>query len=421
MFKLIHKNHQGVTLVELLIAVAILGMIIPLLGGLLSNFIELNNLTIDKWDVQTAARMACRDFEKNKDGFTQAYQLDLLYDPVIEKGVTLKNDGTIEWKDSATPYVMNQESISDTSDEHTSELFTYIFSAETWKEDGTYLGELLYKREFGSTNSVLLLNDYGLGETPVSVTFSMGTNVDLGGNKYTDSNVIVHFGAGKTDIDFSYDTSFALVNNTRNINYSEGVLICEEEWLDDTGVPQAYPAGWDNYDLYIASQANSTNGFPTANSEGNYATNCTIKSGENTIPVVISGAKSYNMTGLNAQGKTETVQAPAIAQQANLLRYKSPTAESSQSSPEDKTTNTNVATCLTGFAMAGSDMADKVLGSIRLFRDEVLRGTEFGDWFIHQYYYEWSPFLIEHTAFLKPVYQAILIPVSYVCEFIAKL
>ena len=103
------------------------------------------------------------------------------------------------------------------------------------------------------------------------------------------------------------------------------------------------------------------------------------------------------------------------------MRFISPEAYFSEDGTSTSLEGHALASCLAYFVMNGTDMGDRVLDNLRLFRDNVLRGTEFGDWFIHQYYYVWSPFLIENTAFLKPVYQAIFTPISYICEFIAKL
>ena len=103
------------------------------------------------------------------------------------------------------------------------------------------------------------------------------------------------------------------------------------------------------------------------------------------------------------------------------MRFISPAAYHSKGDVADTTQSMDLANCLSDWTFSSVINGDFYLDKIKTFRDEVLRGTEFGEWFIHEYYYTWSPFLIEHTAFLKPVYKAILIPVSYVCEFVAKL
>ena len=432
MFKLIHKNKKGFSVIELLVCVAVLGLVIPLAGNILYNLINFNNVVIDRWDVQAAVKLVCGDFENNKDGLTNAFQVDLIYDPVIEEGVILdKATGYIVWKNGAnSSKVMLQEGIGVNTEEHKSNVYTYIFSAKTWDTEGLYLGELLYMRSYGDTRSHLLLSDYGLGNIPVSVSFSLGTTKGLitqAGNDpfYTQNTITMHFRSGKEDIEYGYDTSFAIVNidtSTRPINYSGGKLVTELAWLDtDSKTSLAYVAGWDDYDLnYKNGILTTDNGFPTATvrQDGTtyYETGYVNGAGE---PAVIE--ETFQMEYKDENGDAQTVVAPVIAREGNVLRYKSPTAEKTHGTVEEKGAPTNVASCLTGFAMMGSSFRDEVLGNIRMFRDNVLRGTEFGDWFIHQYYYEWSPFLIEHTAFLKPVYQAILIPVSYVCEFIAKL
>ncbi len=437
MFKLIHKNRKGVSLVELLVCLAVLGLVLPLAGNVLYNFINFNNVIIDRWDVQAAVKLACGDFENNKDGMTSAYQLDLIYDPVIEEGVILDREtGYISWKNNAEPIVINDEGIAVTEDAHKDDVFTYIFSAKTWDTEGAFLGELLYMRSYGDTRSHLLLSDYGMGNIPVSVTFSVGTteNMHMSDDSdpfYTKNTVTLHFRSGKEDVKFGYDTSFVITNLYRNINYTKdgSALISEEEWLqgvnDDDKVALAYTAGWDNYNLNYKNQALvNDNGFPKSTGEGDegkpyYTAKYRIgENGEGNVTI----NETMTMEYVNKDGSTKTVNdTPVIAREANILRYKSPLAEREKGEVVKQTTGAHIATCLVGFSMVGSNMRDQVLGNIRMFRDNVLRGTEFGDWFIHQYYYVWSPFLIEHTAFLKPVYQAILIPVSYVCKFIAKL
>lgn len=429
MFKLIHKNRKGLSLVELLVCIVILGLVLPLAGKLLYSSINLHNVTVDKWDVQTAVRMACNSFESNSDGLMNAFQVDLIYDPIIDKGVTLKSDGTIEWKEPGyqSCWVMNAEGISVDDDAHKSDVFTYIFSAPTWDENENYLGELLYMRDYGDTNSHLLLDEYGLGDIPVSVTFSMGTTelLDRASSEYTDENIMVHFGSGLEAINYNFDTAIAVVNNARPINYSGGSLVCEAKWMNSDGVtPMAYPAGWDEY--YLDTDASGAfvddNGFPsTTTKDGSTYYSASYVNSSNT-PVEVKINQTFSMEVVDDEGNVEkTVTAPVVARQANILRYKSPTAEKTQGTVTEKGTNTNVASCLTGFAMMDSGLKDEVLGNLRMFRDGVLAGTEIGDWIIDQYYYEWSPFLIEHTAFLKPVYKAVLVPVSYVCEFIATL
>lgn len=430
-----HNNRKGFSLPELLIVIAVLALLLPLAGMVLYNFLNLNNAVVDRWHIQSAVRLACNDLENNKDGLTNAFQLDLMYDPVIEDGVILdRSTGNITWRNgSGSCNVMNAEGIEFSSEAHKSDVFTYIFSAETWDTEGVYLGELLYMRGYGDNRSHLMLNDYDMGDIPVSVTFSVGTTENMESEDesspyYTKNTIVVHFSSGMKEIEYGYDTSFAIVNintESRPINYSGGKLVCDSRWLDDSGLPVVYVAGWDNYGLnYNDAGLTTDNGFPKGKipqiGEGMtsiyYETNCKNSSDQT---VVIS--ETFDLEHEADDGSTETIEAPVIAREANVLRYKSPSAEKTQGEAEDKSTGTNVASCLTGFAMMGSDMKDQVLGNLRMFRDNVLRGTTFGDWFIHEYYYTWSPFLIEHTAFLKPVYKAILIPVSYVCGLIAKI
>lgn len=434
MFKLIHKNNSGLSLTELLVCLVILALVLPMGYQTLHSIATLNNATIDQWDVQTAAKIASRDFETNKEGLANALQVDLLYDPVVEGGVTIDDAGNITWRDgSATSKTMLPEGASLDTISKAGDVYTYIFSTPTWNTSGDYLGELLYIRDYSAGKSRLLLLDYGLENIPISVTFSVGTTESLlrDNHKYTSNSVVIHFRSGLDDLHYGYDATFSMVNLSRPINYSDGTLVSDVKWINEDSVPVAYTVGWDAYTLNYNNSGNliTDKGFPKAETPDDGTAPYYVAkyddedSSGNLIVRETKISETFDMKVYNEDGVYEkTISgAPVIARQGNVLRYKSPAAEKEHSTPKEQISGVNIATCLTGYAMAGSDMADKVLSNIRLFRDNVLRGTEFGDWFIHQYYYVWSPFLIEHTAFLKPVYQAILIPISYVCGFLAKL
>lgn len=412
MFKLVHKNKKGVTLVELMVTLVVLGLVIPLAGQILYSLTNFFNMATYRWEIQSAVKLACTKFETERDTIINAYEADVLYDPIVAGGITVKSTNPLdfEWRGieiptdeefdpqktyskstRENPYVVATEGVKNSED-----LYTYIFSTPAFDEGGNYLGTYLFVREFNTENSTLFLDKEGFGTVPVNIKFSLkvapggidpvtgAENPALANDNgdYLKQTVHFDFESGLTNVtNYKVETEFALINAEREINApstNTQQQIMLDSWLHPSDDKKnAGPAGW-------------VKGYPT---EGDTTTSFTY--GSDTIHTV----KNYG----------------------NVMRFISPAAFKDQSGTggEDKTMD--LASCLTDWTFSNVVNADVYLDNIKLFRDNVLRGTEFGDWFIHQYYYVWSPFLIEHTAFLKPVYQAILIPVSYVCEFIAKL
>ena len=411
MFRLVHKNTKGLSLIELLVCIVILGLVVPIAGQILYSLTNVFNTTVDRWDIQTAVRLASRQFETNKDGLTNSYETDILYDPAIDTGVLISSDySSITWLDGVqkpgstqkAPFTMSPEGINQTGS------YTYIYSAPAWFNDngskGAYIGELLFIRDYGSKYSRLILNDYGLGNVPVSIEFAVGTteNFTEQTKKYQGDIVKITFSSGNNTIsNYTLDGIFALKNHTREINYisEDTAMVFEKEWLLGNAI-KAHPAGWSETDLI----GNTSVGYPKT----------TEVNGENVFKAKYEETAN-NFIEINLP-KNDTV-----SKTGNVIRYKSPTAQGTHGEPKDNKYGGNIATCLSAGVMSGSALSDKVLGNLRSFRDNVLAGTEFGDWFIHEYYYTWSPFLLEKTEFLKPVYKAVLVPLSYVCGFIARL
>lgn len=426
MFKLVHKNNKGFSLVELLICVAILALVVPLAGQVLFSFAGVNNNITDKWHVQTAVRLACNEFNAAKDGLTNAYQVDVLYDPIIENGVILNNDGTFYWKGGyGSSYVMNAEG---TQVNVETDPYSYIFSAKTWNNEGEYLGELLYFRESGAKNSKLLLGAAGFGDVPIDISFSLASTefVRDEGVRYTNESIFINFKSGKEDMyPYELQTAFAIVNNMRSINKKDigggENLVFDKKWMDASGNPAAYPAGWTNHNINTGGGTNFPSSTTVTNGDGS-TTSTFVANYLDTQGAVqemkISGTYEVD---LNGDGQiTTTENKSVITREGNLLRYVSPTAQATQGDVATRKSGANIATCLTGWAMMGSSFEQSVLTNLRAFRDNVLKGTTFGDWFIEQYYYVWSPFVVKNLEVLKPVIKAVLIPVSYICGEIAK-
>lgn len=414
MFKLVHKNRKGFTMVELLVTLVVLGIVIGMAGNLLYQLTNFNNMANYRYEIQTAVRTAYNKFESKSNSIIQSYQADVLYDPNIASGITftvedisgvaLKAGEHFNWNSGSEPLAFS----ADSGDS----LYTYIFSTPATSKDGNNLGMLLFIRNYNTETYELYLDPEGLGTLPVEIRFSIGTNVPPVRSEndydkketptsYVSHSIGVIIKSGRDDVtEYAVDSAYTLENimqNNKTINFVGSKLVYESAWGEDGKVG---PAGWVYGSKYDVTD------------EDNNVTTVTVSNFPET------SALNFADNGNQDIVKAET---DRLTEYGNIMRFISPEAYQSGNATDSQTDNIEMASCFTGWAMRGDEMAERVLDNLRDFRDEVLRGTEIGDWIIHEYYYTWSPFLIENTAFLKPVYQAVLVPVSYVCEFIANL
>ncbi len=389
MFKLLHKNRKGFSLVEVMVTVTILGLVMGIAGTIIYMMTNSYNASSYRWEIQSAVQLACTKFETNSDLITNSKQLDIFYDETVAGGIVYnKETGTFTWKNGGNPYVMPAEGTADGD-------YSYIFSTEAEDTEGNYLGYFMFIKDYDSTTSELFLDNEGFGEVPVKIELSIATDeLELNTNdpSYQNNGVKMLFKSGNEEIlEFEVETAYVLenINATKQIGMEGGKLILEDSWVVNN-TAKAYPCGWS--DETINNGNKEMHGYPAM---------ATTYGADN---------KVYNFS--NAQ----------LQKTGNVLRFLSPLSDMSVEDGEGQGTTSHKGSCITAYSFSdGTEMSERVLSNLRNFRDEVLRGTEFGDWFIDVYYNKLSPFLIEHTAFLKPVYRVILTPISFVCDFIADL
>lgn len=391
MFKLIN-NKKGISLVELIITVVIVGLVIVLSGTAFSLFANTHEKAATRWQVQNAVRLASAKFETETDLITNSKILDVFYDETVANGILYDEaTNTFTWKDGKTPYVVPNEGSKD-------EDYSYIFSTPAWDKNNEehYLGYFLFIKNCNETTSALFLDNEGFGEVPVQIELSIATDElqhETGDPSYQSNGVKIVTKSGNENItEFQAETVYILENfsATKVINHDGGNLILEEDWVVD-GVAKAYPCGWS--DATVNGGNKEQHGYPKT------ATNY----GEN-------NSKVYNF------------QSSELQNTGNVLRFLSPLSDMKVEDGEAQGYSGGKASCISSWLFEdGTVMGERVLDNLRNFRDNVLRGTEIGDWFIDFYYNDLSPFMIENTAFLKPIYKAILEPLSYVCDFIANL
>ena len=417
MFKLI-QNKKGVSLIELIVTFAIVGFVFALVGTIFFMFSDTFQSASQRWRIQNAVRIAGAKFETETNLIANSKMLDVFYDSVIADGIWYnKENNTFTWR-SGAPYIVPNEGTKD-------EDFSYIFSTPAYdsedegEENPKFLGYFLFIKNFGETNSGLFLDVEGFGDTPVEVELSISTDYiepivtkNAGesdeeyntryntavteakrASSYQNNGVKLVMKSGNEDvIVYQVETVYTLENfsGSKVVNRENGNLILKEEWIEN-GVLKAYPCGWSDVDINSGNK--EQRGYPSLQTK--YGAN---------------NEKTYNFT--NAQLETT----------GNVLRFLSPLSDMAIQPGDAQGTTSHKASCIqTWLFEDGTAMGERVLDNFRNFRDNVLRGTEFGDWFINFYYNDLSPFMIENTAFLKPVYKAISKPLSYVCDFIANL
>ena len=72
MFKYVQKNKKGVSFVELVIVVAIMGLVVPLAGQLLYSLVNFSNSADYRWHIQSAVQLACSKLESERDIVTNS-------------------------------------------------------------------------------------------------------------------------------------------------------------------------------------------------------------------------------------------------------------------------------------------------------------------------------------------------------------
>ena len=444
MFKFLHKNKQGLSLVELIIAVAIVGFVMSLAGQLLYSMTKVYNLAEQRWDVQNAVQLACNKFESGTDSIVNSYKADLLYDTTLEDGMVYNTEtGAISY--NTTNVVMPTEGAVDNANS-----YSYIFTAMTYDQNGNELGYFMYYRDFDDASTSLLLNTDGFGETPVRLSFRVASSVPLlqeqtDGTfalradedqhyKFMDSTVELNVTSGREDIsNYSMTTQYTLYNfNGRSLTTEGSEYVLEKNWVN-----KVYPAGWmpvykvdtDTTGSYVFARegdtvllANGSN-VTAGSGTGQTGTAITVSGGPKADAagqVKVKYIESHNPTVYSTAAQAVDC-SNYIYGEANMIRFISERAAMAKGNIDQLTTSVKMANCLMNFLFAdGTVDGGRVIGALHDFRDNVLKGTTVGDWVINQYYNVWSPALIKQE-WLHPILKFAIKSASYVCGVVANI
>lgn len=378
---------------ELIIAVTLVGFIIPLAGQLLVNFTKVFNTASRRWEIQSAVHLACNKFEKNRDSIVNAQRADLLYDKALEQGVVYDQETkTITWKQASA--VMPTEGLRDTNN-----VYTYIFSVPAYdSKTNDYLGKFLFIRDFDAERSTLFLENEGMGDVPVNISFRVATSPDAlkknnetneyelkedQTNRYLTSTVEIDFTSGVEDVtNYEVITQFTLYNfSGRSMTMEGSYPVLEQAWLNTV-----YPAGWSADDEVVGRPGGA-------------------------IPYITSrNPTKYSATPFDCS--------EYIKGDANMMRFISERAVDSKGDVSELTASVDMASCLTQLLFIdGTREGARTVGALREFRDNCLKGTAVGDFIIDEYYNSWSPALVEvckENPTAGKVIKAVLKPVSKV-------
>lgn len=378
---------------ELIIAVTLVGFIIPLAGQLLYDFTQVFNMASRRWEIQSAVHLACNKFEKNRDSIVNAHRADLLYDKALEQGVVYDRETkTITWKQASA--VMPTEGLRDTNN-----VYTYIFSVPAYdSKTNDYLGKFLFIRDFDAERSTLFLENEGMGDVPVNISFRVATSPDAlkknnetneyelkedQTNRYLTSTVEIDFTSGVEDVtNYEVITQFTLYNfSGRSMTMEGSYPVLEQAWLNTV-----YPAGWSADDEVVGRPGGA-------------------------IPYITSrNPTKYSATPFDCS--------EYIKGDANMMRFISERAVDSKGDITELTASVDMASCLTQLLFIdGTREGARTVGALRDFRDNVLKGTAVGDFIIDEYYNSWSPALVEvckENPTAGKVIKAVLKPVSKV-------
>lgn len=366
------KSKRGITLVELLVTIAIMGMVAALTAQLSYSFYRSYNMIEARWRVQSAARQVMDYFRLQNESLSNSASISLFYTDTPQPVATYDDPTRMQ----GVPSTGN-------------DTYAYIYTQPA--SDPT-LGDVIYVLERGEGKTPVNLTEWLLDEeVPLDIHFSVSVvpqNVTRG-EEVTDAE-------GNTTVPYSYGGGEdAYLQTTVDVTIS---------------TPESYGG---NYVL--------TTSFTMSNMMQNQRVNY---EGGTVCAVAAQGISVAGWDDPDLECPVSTSLYPYATRSANILRYVS--AQSFLESQNTDGADVNVegaGLCFTGLVMQDSAIGLQVKGALRDFRDNVLAKTEFGNLIIDKYYNEWSPALVaaaEENPVVKTIGKLVLVPASIVALFVAE-
>ena len=385
MYKIFGKmrsDKHGFTIVELMVVLALMGLVAALIGQLFSSIWKKYRMVEQLYIIQSEVQAIMSAFQADagSGSLATATNVDLFY----EDQEALKTDktftscaelGTFQENDDGSLFFPKRA--ENTSEAMDNKVYTYLFVYNDYfyvLNGGT---DTAYRFKFTDEAKISIKYEVSVDAFKKNDNNEEGdTRSDGSGHKYLPGGITVTVeSAPEYDFHYELHTSFSLKNTLDDkdeLNMNNGRIY---------GLTNEYVAGYTNGEL-----PNFPNVTDTTGGKGIY---------------------------VGESGKTY----PYLQEAATVIKYIS-LYDFNYSAPTGGNGSMNVgAGCGISFLMVGSSVGEGVKNTLRSFRDNVLRDNALGEIIIDKYYNLWSPVIIE-MANESPALKKVLI---YAVESIAYL
>ena len=366
MYKIFGKmrsDKRGFTIVELMVVLALMGLVAVLIGQLFSSIWKKYRMVEQLYIIQSEVQAVMGAFQADAStgSLATATNVDMFYEDqealnTDKTFISCPELGTFEEKDDDSLYF--PERAKTTSEAMANKIYTYLFVYNDYfyvLNGGT---DTAYRFKFTDEAKINIKYEVSVDAFKKNDNNEEGdTRSDGSGHKYLPGGITITVeSAPGYDFHYELHTSFSLKNtlddgDELNMNNDRLYALTNE-----------YIAGYTNGEL------------------PNYPNVTDITGGKGVY--VGESDKTYSY----------------LQNPATVIKYIS-LYDFNYGAPTGGNGGMNVgAGCGISFLMAGNSVGEGVKNTLRSFRDDVLKGNALGDMIIDRYYNSWSPAIIEMSS-----------------------
>ncbi|MBE6828470.1 MAG: prepilin-type N-terminal cleavage/methylation domain-containing protein [Ruminococcaceae bacterium] len=352
----LQSDRRGFTLTELLVVCAIMAMVAVMIFSLGSTVKKGYNLVEKRYILQNEVKYVMNAFEykTNVDAISTAFEAAIFYEPDME-GIEDGDTGTFNALEELGEYTFDDAARTVTF-QNSSAKYTYIFC----------MNGFMYVLNYGQT---VATRYYLTDDTRIELYFEINKSANPL-EPVSEGSGVYHEGADRAETRYLSD-GLRVVITGREENVIQGYAPSVYT-LDTSFAFRNFENG---------TSMNYVNGAPASTYIAGWTSD------------TINTATDKNERGYPANVSTSTF--PYLHHGANVLRYYSETAYFASKGDANSPGFNNVTyRCSLKSSIEGSKYFIPVVNSMRDFRDNTLKGTAFGDWFIDEYYNTISPAII---------------------------